>query len=585
MRTIAIAGAMMVCALALACTKASESTDAKRMPKPPPPQATAAPALLIGAAVTVEVDGVPAPALDGAKLASVPPDFKNEEHRAWKMTTLLGAAAAREGAIVAATGDKDVTILLRKPASDKDPLPALIVSRRGEIFASLVAPDEPFPAYHGQGGRLARPGDPLPRVGGVTKIRVYVERDAGGAAPAFEPGDATDELERAVKASKASDKPAFLASAERAVKIQPGRPRGLYTLAAAYAVNGRADDAVATLARVARLKVYVDVMAEDDFATLRGLPAFARVKADLDALAAKRTRASTVAFRLPEKDFVAEGLARDEATGAFFVSSVHRRKIVRVAPGGAARDFTSEADGLMAVLGLALDAPRKLLWACTTGVPEMRGFKKDDDGRAILVALDLATGRVTKKVPLAGPGPHNCNDLLVDEGGTIFVSDAGAGDLLVLRPGKDTLETLVKKGFRSPQGIAALGGALYVADWSRGLSRVDRTTGHVRWLDAPDDLLLCGIDGLRVYDGKLIAVQNASDPHRVVELVVDGDRVRLSRVLEWNHPEFHEPTLGVVVGKKFFYVADSQWGSFDKDGKIYPLDKLFEPTVLELRLE
>jgi hypothetical protein len=174
MKTLAIAAALLACA---ACTKASESTDGKRMPKPPPPQTTTAPAA--GATVAVEVDGAPAAAIDAAKLAAVPPDFKDEEHRAWRMTTLLGASAARAGAVIAATGDKDVTILLRKPAGDKEPVPALIVNRRGELFASLLAPEEPFPAYHGQGGRLARPGDPLPRVGGVTKIRVYVERDGG----------------------------------------------------------------------------------------------------------------------------------------------------------------------------------------------------------------------------------------------------------------------------------------------------------------------------------------------------------------------------------------------------------------------
>jgi len=177
MKTLAIAALVLAAVASLACTKASESTDGKRMPKPPPPQATAVPAA--GSTVNVEIDGAPAATIDAAKLASVPPDFKDEEHRAWKMTTLLGAAAARDGAVVAATGDKDVTILLRKPVGAKDPVPALIVNRRGELFASVLLPDEPFPAYHGQGGRLARPGDPLPRVGGVTKIRVYVERDGG----------------------------------------------------------------------------------------------------------------------------------------------------------------------------------------------------------------------------------------------------------------------------------------------------------------------------------------------------------------------------------------------------------------------
>ena len=175
MKSLVVVTALAV--ICAACTKASDSADGKRMPKPPPLVASAGAS--DKAQVTVEIDGAAAATLDGTKLANVPPDFKDEEHRAWKMTTLLGAPAGRDGAVIAVTGDKDVTILLRRPGGDKDPVPVLIRNRRGELFASLLAPEEPFPAYHGQGGRLARPGDPLPRVGGVTKIRVYVERDGG----------------------------------------------------------------------------------------------------------------------------------------------------------------------------------------------------------------------------------------------------------------------------------------------------------------------------------------------------------------------------------------------------------------------
>jgi len=164
-------------ALALACTKASESSDAKRMPKPPPSASAPEP----GDAVHIEVsiDGKAAPALDGAKLAATPPDFKDGEHRAWRVATLL-PAADREAAVVAATGDKDVTILLPRPRAKADPVPVLEVNRRGDVFAGLVSADEPFPSFHGRGGRLARPGDPLPRVTGVKRIAVTIAADAAG---------------------------------------------------------------------------------------------------------------------------------------------------------------------------------------------------------------------------------------------------------------------------------------------------------------------------------------------------------------------------------------------------------------------
>ena len=169
------------CALFIAlasCTKASESTDAKRTPKPPPaPSAESAPAI----SIAVEIDGAAAPAIDSAKLASTPPDFKDDEHRAWKLSTLL-ANTNRPGMVFAVTGEQGVTIVLRSPRNPGDPLPGAMLNRRGELFVTLVDPAQPFPAYHGQGGRLARPGDPSARVGGVTKIRAYVEIDSGTAA-------------------------------------------------------------------------------------------------------------------------------------------------------------------------------------------------------------------------------------------------------------------------------------------------------------------------------------------------------------------------------------------------------------------
>jgi hypothetical protein len=53
--------------------------------------------------------------------------------------------------------------------------PVLQVSRRGEVVATMVDPKAPFPEYHGRGGRLGRTGDPLPRVSGVTAIRVFLD--------------------------------------------------------------------------------------------------------------------------------------------------------------------------------------------------------------------------------------------------------------------------------------------------------------------------------------------------------------------------------------------------------------------------
>ncbi len=51
-----------------------------------------------------------------------------------------------------------------------------------------------------------------------------------------------------------------------------------------------------------------------------------------------------------------------------------------------------------------------------------------------------------------------------------------------------------------------------------------------------------------------------------------------------NDPQFDEPTLGVVVGNDFYFVARSQWRAFDEKAGLFPAEKLTEPTILKVAL-
>jgi hypothetical protein len=150
---------LIFCALLASCSKAGDSS--KQMPKlPPPPNAQPT------VSIAVDIDGKAAPPVD---LRASKPDFEDGEHRAWRMTTLFGPATKT----VAVTGENDVTVQFQRASDARDPQPALMLTRRGDIVALLVDPADPFPSYHGQGRRLGRPGDPMPRIAGVKKIRVY----------------------------------------------------------------------------------------------------------------------------------------------------------------------------------------------------------------------------------------------------------------------------------------------------------------------------------------------------------------------------------------------------------------------------
>jgi hypothetical protein len=162
---------------AVGCRRSSDANATREMPKLPPPPTVAVAPLRI----EVEIDGKLAKPIDADVLHATKADFEDSEHRAWRLATLIGSAANRPGAVAEVSGDKGVGLVFHAPRRDGEPILVLTETRRGTIAAAVVDPGDPFPPYHGQGRRMSRPGDPLPRVNGVTKIRAYVE-EAGGPA-------------------------------------------------------------------------------------------------------------------------------------------------------------------------------------------------------------------------------------------------------------------------------------------------------------------------------------------------------------------------------------------------------------------
>src|SRR5262245_46514370 len=149
------------------CAKASEEQKAKRTPAlPPPPQSASVPSTL---SIAVTVDGAPAPAITTERLRDQKPDFEDAERRAWRLTRLI-PELARPGAVAEARGPAGIS--LRLPAGAKGMEPVLFLTRRGDVVVAAIDPSNPFPDYHGQGDRLRRPGDPLPRLSPVTSIAV-----------------------------------------------------------------------------------------------------------------------------------------------------------------------------------------------------------------------------------------------------------------------------------------------------------------------------------------------------------------------------------------------------------------------------
>jgi hypothetical protein len=160
--------AIVVAVAALgACSRASDEGSAKKWQEAPPPKEVSVPA---GLSISVQVDGADKPAITSDVLEKTKPDFVDPEHRAWRIPTLIREAAAN-GSVIEATSPSGFAVKFTHPSPEGFE-PVLFLTRRGEVILAALDPKDPFPKYHGQGSRLRRPGDTMPRVAPVTRLAV-----------------------------------------------------------------------------------------------------------------------------------------------------------------------------------------------------------------------------------------------------------------------------------------------------------------------------------------------------------------------------------------------------------------------------
>ena len=414
---------------------------------------------------------------------------------------------------------------------------------------------------------------------------------AGLVAPAPAAGDDAKQLRQQMLAAfQAKDYPLMLSISTKILALDPGNPKHIFNVALAETMTGDTASASKRLADLADRGLDFGVADAAEFAALRASSDYEPLKRRLDRL---RTPlgAAQPAFSLVEKDQVPEGIAYDAAGRTWYVSSVHRRKIVARTDDGKVSDFVKEGeDGLFSVLGMAIDAKRRWLWACTSALPEMTGYDKTLEGRTGVFKYDLASGKLMKKYMLQGEQRGRAlGDVAVAPSGDVYLSDGLNGGVYRILLAKDEIEEFVAPGvLRSAQGMAFPKGdkTLYVANYGGGVLAIDVATGARRDVGSPEKLPLLGIDGLVAYGNGFIVTQNGIDPHRVTRYDLDaaGDKVERGEILEINDPRFRDPTLGVVVGDAYYFVANSQWGLFDKESKLPPDDKLVAPLVLRIPL-
>ncbi len=380
-----------------------------------------------------------------------------------------------------------------------------------------------------------------------------------------------------------------LASAVEALKrdiaSDPQNPMLHYALASrALAVGDRALS-LAQLRETLRLGSGFLPPRDLGLRALNDDPAYEAIRSEMESVLPRVNEDALRAFTLTDKTFLPEGIAYDASSRRFFIGSTVQKKIFAVDANGNTSTFVQD-DTLDSLLGLAVERKtNRLLVISTNGFIEKDLTKR----RNLIVAYDLAQAKEVERVRIADA--LQLNDIALLPDGSWAVSDTQAHRVWFIAgsTGSRSIRALTPAGAtRGANGIAVSNDGDYVYVGAvRALLRVRVLDGLVETVRMPARESLAAIDGLVFHQGSLLAIQNSTNPGRVVRATLASDGLSVTNVetiLSHHHVDVAEPTTLAVVEDDAYVLATTNVTAIDERGGVDKNAKLLPPVVLKVPL-
>ncbi|MHC0445064.1 TPR end-of-group domain-containing protein [Flavobacterium sp. 3-218] len=389
--------------------------------------------------------------------------------------------------------------------------------------------------------------------------------------------------DKGIEAYKSKDYALFLRLAKQLDSIRPMHPSFTYNLASAYALNGKKEEALSVLKNMVLANNTVSFEEDTDFTSIKNDKAFKDLES-LKILQSKKIENSVEKVLLSEKELHPEGLFYLEKQKLWLSSSIRDKKIVSFDASGKISDWFT--DCLYSVFALKADRDEKYLFVACSAIPEMKGFKKELDGKSEILKIEIASKKVVKRYSIEGN--HVFGDLVISTSNEVYISDST--EPIIYKIEKENLvlwKDLTNQAFNL-QGITFNKdeSKLFVADYLKGIAVIDIKNKKESWLVFPNDASRKGIDGLVFYKKSLIAIQNGVVPIRIAAFKLNETETKIVdfKVLDNNREAFNEPALAALVKNKMYFFANSPWKFYDKN---FQLDesKFDNPKLFELDLE
>jgi sugar lactone lactonase YvrE len=387
------------------------------------------------------------------------------------------------------------------------------------------------------------------------------------------------------RAHDSGDAAAYLATARSMYSFLNGSPRGTLQLMSAESFAGRTDEALHSFSQfVAMGQANEEVLKAKSFDPLRGLVRYQDIYAGMAANARSESTGSEV-FRLDGAALIPEDIDYDPDSRHFYISTVLGKQILQLDAAGRTKSFATAPDQ-WPMMALKVDSRRRLLWATEVALDGFAAAAKQDWGRSAILQYDLRSGKLLHRIE--GPPQAALGDMVLATNGDPIVSDGEHGGVYRVNGSTLSTERIDAGDFVSPQTPVALPDAthLLVPDYVRGLGMLDLNSKHVDWIPMDGKHALSGIDGLYAAGNLLLATQNGASPERVVRfaLTTPKDRVLSESIIERATPTLGDPTHGVVVGRYFYYIANSGWNVLDEHGNLLEGKSLPPSSVMRAKI-
>jgi len=382
-------------------------------------------------------------------------------------------------------------------------------------------------------------------------------------------------------AFRAGEATLALSKMEEALTLRPGNPMILGYVAYLAAETGDLKRAANAARKIAVVGQAPGAGIQKKLSEKLTPDVWAAIKAKFDTNVSSMGKASTHAIVGRGAQLV-EGIAM-APDGRTFVSTVVSGGIYKVMNGDSILLVNGRSHGMGSFFGIAFDTLHNSIFATYARVDQTPDLAAGE-GTTGVAEFDADSGALKNNWVLDGrTDQHQIADLIIAEGHKIYVSDA-TGKAVYQIDGKALVKAFDLPNSMSPQGITELDGVLYLADWGRGIWRLDRAARTGQLLGRMAEQYIIGIDGLAVRNGKLIGIQNGSNPHKIIEIALsdDGKSVTEIEILAQSLPGFDEPTLSVSTPSGYYFVAGSQWPKFGKGGEVREGSALNATNILKL---